>query len=748
MRHGDLQRAAEALRRSLAAEPDQPAALINLGAVLRALGQPQEALQCYERALALRADLPEGLSNRANVLADLGRYSEALQSCDRALALRPEYPEALNNRGNVLRSLGRLTDALSSFERALEMRPAFPAALNGRALTLIDSGRIAEALSDCEQALRLEERAAEAHNIRGIALQRLGRTDEALASFNRALQLQPAYAQAHANRGSALLELGRSDEALVSHGRALQLTPFDAAVRYSYASALRILGRFAEALESLALALDLKPDFLAALNDRASLLAQLGRYEEAVEAFSRVTRQDPHVPLALGHLLHCRMHLCDWADHAARAAELQDLVAQGFPAVAPLWLLALTDSAALQLACARRFAAHQTPPGAAPLPRVPVRHSDKLRIAYLSSDFRNHVVARLMAGVIERHDRQQFTVTGVSLSMREASPLGRRAADAFDRFEEVAGLTDGQIAGLIRDRDIDILVDLNGWTQGMRPGLLARRPAPVQVSYLGYPGTTGADYIDYLLADAYVVPGPALRHYSEKVVYLPGGFQANDDGRAAATGRPSRSEAGLSETALILGCFNNPAKLTPVVFDVWARFLHACERCLLWLVAEGGAARHNLQSEAERRGIDPARLLFMPRLSYGEHIARLPLADLALDTFPFNGGATTSDVLRAGVPVLTCAGEAFAARMGGTLLSALDLPELIAHDLEDYERLGLALLREPARLAGARCKLARQLPTGSVFDTERIRRALESAYLDMFRQLRGRDSHMRTLGDD
>jgi protein O-GlcNAc transferase len=697
LRSGNVQAAVDALQRSVQGQPWQPATWLNLGAALRSAGRVEEALRCYDRALALAPALPEAHNNRANALVDLARFEEALASSDYALRLRAAYPDALNNRAIVLCRLKRPQEALVSLDRALELQPQFAAAYANRAAALIDCDRLEDALADSERALRIDARQVDARNNRGLALQRLGRHAEALDSLDEALRLHPGYAEAHVNRGNVLRELGRHEEALASIDRALRL----------------------------------QPDLLGALNDRARLLADLGRHEEAATGFALVVEQAPDFELAPGHLLHCRLRSCDWTDYEVSVTRVLAAVETGALAAAPLWCLALTDSAALQLTCARTFARRQTPRAALPMPPPVPRQSlekARVRLAYLSSDFREHAVSRLLAGIFEHHDRARFEIIGIALSAADDSDLGRRVSAAFERWEEASQLTDEEIAVLIRRLEVDVLVDLNGWTREMRPGVLARRPAPVQINYLGYPGTSGAEYIDYLIADDFVVPPAVSRFYSERVIALPHVFQANDDRRSAGATVPTRAAAGLPEKALVLGSFCRAGKLTPMLFDVWCRLLGANHDSVLWLVADGDAARRNLLREAAERGVAPARLLFAPRLTYGEHLARIPLADLALDTFPFNGGATTSDVLWAGVPVLTCAGEAFASRMTGSLLRALELPELITRDLDEYARIGLALLRRPQDLRQVRSKLWANLRTTRAFDSSAKCRELESVY--------------------
>jgi predicted O-linked N-acetylglucosamine transferase (SPINDLY family) len=693
LRTGDPRRAVEALQRSLHLKPDQAVTLTNLGAALRAGGRVAEALRSYDEALALEPRLVEALNNRASALIDLGRFDEALGSCEQALQYRPDYPEALNNRGNSLRGLGRTAEALASFDRALELNPLFAAGCGNRAAARLDLGQPGAALEDCDRALQIDARCVAAHNNRGTALRHLCRLPEALASYERALQLQPGYADAEVNRGNLLRELGRAGEALASFERALAL----------------------------------KPDLAAALSGRAELLAESGRYQEAAICTARLLELAPDWPFAAGLLMQCRLQECDWTDYDARVTRLLAAVERGDRAVAPFWCLALSDSARLQRRCARTFLESQQPPHPAPLaPRRRGNHP-RIRVAYLSADFREHPVSRLLAGVFEQHDRERFDVSAVSSAARDRGALGRRVAAAFGGFHDISRLTDSQAAEMLRELEVDILVDLLGYTQGLRPGLLTLRPAAIQVNYLGYPGTLGADCMDYIIADEFVIPADAEDHYSEHVVRLPGSFQAND-ARRAASGRSRRAQAGLPEDGPVLCCFNTSHKLTPPVFDIWMRLLGRCAGSVLWLLAGSSLTRSNLAHEASRRGIAPERIVFAPRLPYAEHLARLSLADLYLDTLPFNGGASASDALWAGVPVLTCAGEAFASRMAGSLLHALCLPELIAHDLEQYERVGHELLAAPERLAAVRGRLTGGRAEEALFNTQRFCRELEAAY--------------------
>lgn len=723
--------AVAALQHSLRLQANQPATLVNLGVALRSLGRYREALNCYDQALSLQPALPEALSNRANALVGLQKYAEAVESCDRALTARPGYAEAFNNKGNALQALGQPQEALACFEAALRFMPRLASAHNNRAVAFLAIKRPADALAACDCALDIDQSYADAHNNRGIALKELGRLADALSSYDRALLLQPDLARAHANRSGLLSALGRVDEALSSIDRALTLAPDNPSFLCIRAAALRRLGRHLEALSTFELALRADAGWTLALQGRAEVLADLSRYEEAISSLVNLLHRVPDSDFAPGHLMHCRLNVCDWTGYESRLSQLLTVIARGERAVAPFWCLALSDSAAVQLQCARIFATRHGRGDPLQRPARPHRH-DKIRIGYLSADFRDHPISRLMIGVWEQHDRKRFEICAISLNSREGGALSRRLHAAFDRFEDASKLSDDDLAALIRRLEVDVLVDLIGFTTGMRPGVLARRAAPVQVNYLGYPGTAGSSDADYIIGDAFVIPAGAESFYSEHVVRLPVCFQANDDQRPTAERAPTRAEVGLPPDATVLSSFNNVNRLTPAMFNVWMHLLQACRHAVLWIATDQATARENLRSQAHSAGIAPDRLVFAPRKPYGQHLARLALADLHLDTFPFNGGSTASDALYAGVPVLTCCGEAFASRMAGSLLHALGLPELIAGSLEEYETIGRELLGKPARLAVLRSAIAQSQARNAVFDSRRFCRDLESAYVLMW----------------
>jgi protein O-GlcNAc transferase len=452
-----------------------------------------------------------------------------------------------------------------------------------------------------------------------------------------------------------------------------------------------------------------------------------------LRCFEEAWKISEESPFVAGSLAFSRNLLTDWRSDTPAVQDILAAVVAGNKAALPFAFLSVSDLASAQLQCARTYMALEAAPVGSDLCAAEPYGHERLRVGYLSGDFRDHALAYLMTGVFEQHDRGRFEIFALSLRAPDPSPYGARIAQAVGRFIDLSALGNAQAAAHIRSLEIDILVDLVGYTQGARSPILAHRPAPIQVNYLGFPATLAAPYIDYLIADEYLIPQALREHYSEQIVYLPECFQANDDRRALPAEPPSRAALGLPDDALVLCCFNNSYKLTPTFFSVWMRLLHAHPHAVLWLVGGSERVQQNLRREAQQRGIAPERLHFAPWAPYEQHLARLPAADLFLDTLPFNGGTTVSDALWAGLPVLSVSGEALAARMGGSLLRAIGLPELIARDLAHYEQLAGQLLADPARLAALRSRLLEQRRLSPLFNTARFTRHLEAAYTLMYR---------------
>ncbi len=733
--------AVDLLGRAIRRNPASAAAHSNLGNALLDLNRPGDALASYDRALALKSDYPEAHANRGNALLALQRPAEALAGYERALALNPRYFNALFNRGNALGVLQRHEEALASYDQALSLNPGNTEALNNRGATLLDLRRYEEALASCDRALALQPAFAAALNSRGNALLKLSQPAQALASYERALALDADYLEAHANRGDALRELKRPGEALASYDLALargtrqdhaRAHGFDfASVMLNRGNVLRDLGRNDDALASFDAALSLKPDYAEALYNRGAVLSDLKRHDEAAGAYTRLLEIAPEHEYAAGRLLWVNLQCCDWTGCAQAVEHMVAAVAQGKRVDAPFAFLSVTHSAATQLQCARIYAGDKYPATPASRWRAARQPHERIRVAYVSADFREHPVTFLTAGLFEKHDRARFETIAIALRPAGQGEMGQRVQAAFERFVDVSEKSDGEAIAVMRELEVDIAVDLSGYTGDCRTAIFVGRCAPLQVNYLGFPATMGVEYMDYIIADEFVIPRESQVHYAEQVVYLPDTFQANDDRRRIGAAVPARQAVGLPDSGFVFCSFNNNYKINPATFDAWMRVLHAAPGSVLWMFAGTAQVQRNLQAEAARRGIAPSRLVFAQGLAYADHLARLRLADLFLDTLPFNAGTTASDALWAGIPVLTCAGHAFAARMAGSLLRAAGLPELIARDPDEYESMAIRLATDALLLPDLRARLARNRTTCPLFDTDRFRRHIESAYVTM-----------------
>jgi protein O-GlcNAc transferase len=700
---GNPQAGIDLIRQSLQIDPNQPGAYSSLGNALRNLNQPAEALINYDRALELDPQLSTALNNRGSALLDLQRPEEALASYDRALQFKRDNVGALYNRGNALLQLRRWDEALGSYERALQLSPNFVPALCGRANALLCSQRAPEALSGFDHALRVAPDYSGALLGRAKALRELRRFDAALETLERCLAVDPRSAEAHHNRATVLLELQRLEEAVVSYDRVLQLDPTSAETHYG----------------------------------RGIALAELGRHETAATSFARAVELVPNFPYALGGWVQLKLLLCDWTEWAGNVDQIAASVQQGDRAIIPFALLAFCDSTAAQLQCARVYVADSFPPAAPPIWTERRRGAGPIRVAYLSADFRDHPVTQLLAGVLERLDRERFETIAVALRPLDGSALGQRVKAAAGKFLDVGRESDAAVAQLMRTMQVDVAVDLQGFTLGTRAGIFAHRAAPIQVNYLGFPATMGAEYIDYIIADSVVIPAEAEGGYAEHIVRLPDCCLPYDNQQLIAADTPSRAEAGLPPAGFVFCAFNNQYKITPAMFDVWMRLLRETPKSVLWLRAAGPTVIANLRREAAARGVAAERLVFAPRVAAMEdHLARHRLADLFLDTSPYNAHATAINALWAGLPVLTCQGTTFAGRVGASLLRAAGLPELISGNLQEYEQLALTLANSPRRLADIHAKLADSRLTQPLFETDRFCRHLEAAFAGMLERHR------------
>jgi predicted O-linked N-acetylglucosamine transferase (SPINDLY family) len=663
-----------------------------------------------------------------------GRLDEAGAGYGRALQLDPRHVDALHMAGLLALQSADLERSLELIGRAIGIEPRNVVAHINLGNALLQAGRCGDAVASYDTAIALRsDYDAIAYCYRGNALRRLGQPEAAIESYDQAIALKADYADAHYSRGNALGDLRRYDAAAASFERAIALNPGHADAHYTRGNALRELGEHQAAIAAYGSAIAIRPRDPQAYINRGIAFGDVGQYEAAIADYDRAIARDADYAPLLGIRLHDKMRICDWSQLEAECAALGARLGRGEAVANPFAVLGISASAALQRQAAELWARERFPASPVPgAPSRPARH-DRIRLGYFSGDFRDHPVAMLAAELFEVHDRSRFELTAFSFGHDSKDPVRRRLEAAFDHFVDVRQRSDEEIARLARSVEIDIAVDLGGFTHGSRPGIFARRAAPLQVSYLGYAGTMGAPYIDYLVADRTVIPAQSRQHYAEQIIYLPGSFLPHDSTRQIADTAFTRAELGLPAAGFVFCCFNNSFKITPAIFDCWMRILRGVEGSVLWLSQSNERAAANLRSEAARRGVAAERLVFAARVgSLADHLARHRVADLFIDTLPYNAHTTACDALWAGLPVLTCVGDAYASRVAASLLNAIQMTELVTATQAEYEALAIELATNPARLANLRSKVASNRLTTPLFDTRRYVRHIEAAYAAIF----------------
>ncbi len=627
---------------------------------------------------------------------------------------------------------GKLADAEAIFKAILLTQPNHSGALHFLGLIHSARGEHTAAMELIEKAIKIDPHQAAFHSNLGLVLHKLGKIQQSLSSYDRALVLKPDSLEATFNRGNALADLNCLEEAEIFYDRALAISP-------DYVEALNGKGvvqlvrrQTMKALASFERALEIRPDFSEALVNRGDVFRQLQRFDEASVSFERALALKPDMDFLRGTCLYMRMHACHWRNFEDQLSRIASGLEEGEKVALPFSVVAFTGSALLQRKTAEIWVAGKFPERP-DVPEIAKRvRREKIRIGYFSADFRNHPVSYLLVQLIEIHNRNNYEVFGFSYGPNVRDELRARLERGFDKLVDVGSASDYEIAMLARDMEIDIAVDLGGHTEGGRTGIFSCRAAPVQVGYLGYLGTMGAKYYDYMIADRTLVPEENQRNFVEKIVYLPNSFQVNDAQREISDRPVTREQFGLPETGFVFCCFNNNFKIIPAVFDRWARIMRQVKDSVLWLYVNNMAAVENLRLEAVARGIAAERLIFAQHLPRAEYLARYRAADLFLDTLPYNAGTTASDALWAGLPVLTCMGEGLASRMGASLLYAIGLPELVTNTLDDYEATAVGLATDPDRLSEIREKLSVNRLTTPLFDTHLFAKHIEAAYTAMY----------------
>ena len=669
-----------------------------LGVIAIQTSQPHLAVKLITKSIALNPKNARAHYNLGAALQELKKFELAVTSYDKAINFDSKYSQAYSNRGAALKELNQLEAALTSYDKAIFINPDNANDHSNRGFILHELKNFECALTSHDNAIRLKPDLAEAHSNRGITLINLNQFEEALASFDTAININPNRAEDHSNRGLVLMRLKLFDAALDCCNQAILMNP----------------------------------ELLQAYKNRAATLIELKQPHNAITDLELVLSLSVNSDYIFGLLLQTRMQLCDWYNFKIGVAKLIAEINANVKSSTGFPILALTTSLPLQHKATKALIINSYPLNSSLGPILKRARQKKIRIGYYSADFHNHATAYLMAELFESHDKSKFELIAFSFGPDTKDEMQVRVSQAFDQFINVTSLSDKSVAQLSRELFIDIAIDLKGLTLDARLGIFSFKAAPIQVSYLGYPGSLGADYIDYLIADKTLIPAESQQHYSEKIVYLPNSYQVNDRHRVIAPTQFTKQALGLPQDAFVFCCFNNNYKITPDVFDSWVRILKAVDTSVLWLLEDNATAALNLQKEAALRGLDPARLVFAKRMELPEHLARHKAADLFLDTLPYNAHTTASDALWAGLPLLTCMGESFASRVAASLLNAIGLPELITQTPEGYEALAIELATKPGKLQSIKTKLAANRLSTPLFDTALFTKHIEAAYVQMY----------------
>ena len=667
--------------------------------IIETLRQSSAALpkELILEAISENAENLDALFNIAIECAQNNRLEQAIGILTQLAQFRKEDPGIFYSLGFIASLKHEHEQAIELYDRAIGLDPQDPAALINKGASLNELKRYEEALIALDKAIALNPNAEQAWSNKGTALNALKRYEEALAHYEKALKLNPGYVEALLNKGVTYAELKRYEEALAHYNQALALHPGD----------------------------------VEAWSNKGTALHELKHYQAAAESFKRVIELDPQFPFGKGVLLHAKLHACDWADIEDLYRSICGDISENKKSADPFGFQGICDDEALLKKCAEIFSLDKFPPQKKLHPGQVSKNHPKIRIGYLCGEFREQATAILMTELWELHDKNQFEIYAFDNGWDDQSPRRKRIEDAFDGLIDISRMSDAQAAKAILDQEIDILVNLNGFFGRPRQGVFARKPVPIQVNYLGFPGTIGADYIDYLIADSVVIPDDSRQHYSEKIVRLPHCYQTNDSKRIISDKQFTREELGLPKEGFVFCCFNNSYKILPQTFGIWMKILHAVKDSVLWLIEDNPEANQNLRKEAEARGIDPARIIFAKRLPLPDHLARHRCADLFLDTLPYNAHTTASDALWAGLPVITLTGSTFPGRVATSLLKSIDLPELITSSSAAYENLAIDLANNPERLGQIKQQLDRNRLTAPLFDAPLFTKNMEAAYTAM-----------------
>ena len=724
-----FQEAADLLGRAARINPNEASIQYNLAKALVDSGADREALPHHKKTVELVPNNPEAWLNYGKSASNLGRYADAITYYDQAIKLKPDYAEAHLNKGAVFKELKQFDDAILSAEKALEIKPNLAEAWSNKGVALKELKRYEEALTSFKEALRLQPNFPQVYLNKGNVLHELAQYQEAISEYDQAINLQPDFYEAWFNRGVSLAQLPLPENALASYDKAISIKEDYDEAWFNKAITLNKLKRFEEAIAHYDMAIKYKPEFADAWSNKAATLNEMRSYEDAISHYENALKLKPDLDWTFGYLLHLKMAVCFWSDLLDDVNEALAGVRSRSKLITPFPVLSLIDDSNTHKECAEIYVEDSYPlnPILGEIPKI--KKQEKILVGYFSADFREHAVSLLMAELYELHDKTKFEIIAFSSGPDDKSHLRKRLMRSFDQFIDISGMSDKNVAILSRALGVQIAVNLGGYTGDNRPGIFAFRAAPIQVNYLGYPGTLGATYIDYIVADKVIIPSSSQQFYTEKIAYLPHTYMVDDSLRVSSQRVFSREECGLPDDSFIFCSFNNGYKYNKQLLESWARILSAVSGSVLWLSDNGDFFRKNLIAEFEALGIVSKRLVFTQKIQLmSDHLARYALANLFLDTYPYNAHTTAVDSLKSGVPIITCLGQAFAGRVAASILNAIGLTELVTKTPSEYEMLAIDLAKNPQKLASITQKLSSNYSKTPLFNTPLFAKNIESVY--------------------
>ncbi len=729
--NGQLDDAIFSYKNALAIQPKNIEVHNNLGNAYKDKGLIDEAISSYKTALKINPNLPLLNINLGNALKELDQLDEATASYEKAIIIDSNNAEAYNYLGIVLNKLGRTDDAMASYEKAININPNNAEAYNNLGIVLNTIGRLDDAIASYEEALVINPNYTDSYNNLGIVLKKIGRLDDAISSYEKAVKINPNDADTYNNLGIAFADLGRLDDAIASYEKALIINPKYAETYNNLGIIFLKLNRLDDAQKYNEKAIKLKSNFAEAYAAKGRIYTELKQLNKALACLEKVKVINPSLAYNLGAILNVKMNLCHWDDLPKLLVELKKKINNNEEVIVPFDLLGLVDDPELQGKASIIYASEQFPKNLS-LPSLGAyKNHKKIRIGYFSADFKLHPVATLTAELYETHDRNSFEIYAFSFGPNTNDEMNLRIKAGVDHFYDVREKSDKEVVCFARSLEIDIAIDLGGYTADSRTGIFAMSAAPIQASYIGVLATMGAKYYDYLVAGESMIPKENQKYYTEKIVYLPS-YQVNDSKESLPDLTYTRDDFKLPNNVFIYCCFNSTYKFNPGIFDSWARILKAVKKSVLFVAVDEEEIKLNLIKEISQRGIDFKRLIFGGRIPRPEYLARFKVADLFLDTRPYNAGTTASDALRMGLPVITLEGQSFNSREAASVLNSLEMPELITTSEDEYESLAIELALNPSKLKAIKDRLTVNLSTAPLYNTSLFTKNLEIAYRQMF----------------